>query len=316
MPAFAAYAPGKIILFGEHAVVYGRPAIAVPVTQVKARAVILAEPLAITSTIRIEAPDINLSSEMAALPEDNPLRLTIQNTLAAMNVTSIPAFTLRITSTIPVASGMGSGAAVSVAIIRAVSAFFGCRLDDEKVSVLAYQTEMHYHGTPSGIDNTVVAFARPVYFERGRPIQTFSIGRAFTIVIGDTGIQSSTASVVGAVRKGWQTDPKTSEMLFDAIGAIAPQARQAIERGQPELLGPLMNQNHTLLQQLGVSSPELDRLVDSARAAGACGAKLSGAGGGGNMIALASDDNAAAIARILKENGAVNTILTTVSQPE
>jgi mevalonate kinase len=288
----------------------------VPVTQVKARVVVLAEPLSNSGAIRIEAPDINLSSDMAALPADNPLRTTIQNTFAALNAVSIPAFTLRITSTIPVASGMGSGAAVSVAIIRAVSAFLGQSLPNEKVSALAYQTEKHYHGTPSGIDNTVVTFARPVYFELGRPIQTFSIGRPFTIVIGDTGIQSSTAEVVGAVRQRWQDNPDPIEGLFAAIGAIASKARQAIERGQSELLGQLMDENHSLLQQLGVSTPELDRLVEYARAAGAWGAKLSGAGGGGNIIALAPDEKAAEIARILQENGAVHTILTTVSQPE
>jgi mevalonate kinase len=310
MPAIAASAPGKIILFGEHAVVYGRPAIAVPVEQVQARAVILAEPLAPSGQVTIDAPDIHLHAALEDLPSRHPLRMTVQNTLAALNITTPPAFTVMVSSTIPLASGLGSGAAVSVAIIRSISAFLGKPLPDEKVSALAYQTEQLYHGTPSGIDNTVITYARPVYFQRGQPIQTFSIARPMTMVIGDSGIQSSTARVVGAVRAHWQADPASVEALLDAIGTVVLQARLAIEQGNLDVLGSLMDNNHRLLQQLGVSCPKLDRLVDAARSAGASGAKLSGAGGGGNMIALTTRDVAAAVATALKNAGAVRTITT------
>ncbi len=312
MPAISASAPGKIILFGEHAVVYGRPAIAVPVEQVRARAAIQAEPLVTPGSVLIEAPDIHLSTTLEELPPNHSLRATIENTLAALKVSVPPAFTLRVSSTIPVAAGMGSGAAVSVAIIRAISAFLGSPLADEQVSALAYQSEMLYHGTPSGIDNTVITYARPVYFERGKPIQTFAIARPFTIVIGDSGVSSSTAEVVGDVRKGWQTDPARFEAIFDTIGAIASQARQIIAHGKPDALGALMDKNQACLEQLGVSSPELDRLVSAARQAGALGAKLSGAGRGGNMIALVSPYNAAAVAAALVRAGAKGTIITKI----
>jgi mevalonate kinase len=207
---------------------------------------------------------------------------------------------------------MGSGAAISVAVIRVVATFLGRQLPDEQVSALTYEVEKIYHGTPSGIDNTVVTYAMPVYFIKGQPIQTFTVNRPFTIVIGNTGVRSPTSVAVGDVRKNWQADPEPSETLFAQIGEIARQSRQVIKAGQIEALGPLMDKNHKLLQALTVSSPELDKLVNAARQAGALGAKLSGGGRGGNMIALVNTDNAAAIAQALIDAGATDTITTVV----
>ena len=313
MPAFLAKAPGKIILFGEHAVVYGRPAIAVPVKQVQVEAIVRADPRGTAGNIRIQAPNVNLDANLADLPEDHPLARAIQGVIASLGIDRLPACTLRITSTIPVAAGLGSGAAVSVAAIRAVSAFLGRPLPDERVSALAYEVEKLHHGTPSGIDNTVVTYARPVYFVRGQPVETFAVPVPFTIVIGDTGISSPTSIAVGDLRQDWQADPARYEPVFDAVGQIAIQARQAIARGRPEVLGPLMDQNHAWLCEMGVSSPELDRLVAAARKAGALGSKLSGGGRGGNMIAIASPQKAPEIAQALEENGAKRTIITDVS---
>ncbi|RPI33060.1 MAG: mevalonate kinase [Chloroflexota bacterium] len=312
MPAFTATAPGKIILFGEHAVVYGQPAMAVPVTGVQARAVALAAPRAEPGMVQIQAPDIGLEAFLHTLPVDHPLAAAVGGVFKALGVSRPPAFTLRITSTIPVAAGMGSGAAVSVAIIRAVSAFLGHPFSVEQVSALAFEVEKLHHGTPSGIDNTVVAYARPVYFVRGRPLETFTTPQPLTIVIGDTGVASPTAIAVGDVRSAWQADPGPYEALFLRIGQVVRSARAAIERGQVSSLGPLMDENHHLLRQIGVSSPELEHLVESARQAGALGAKLSGGGRGGNMIALASAENAAIIARRLEEAGATRTLITTI----
>ncbi|MFQ5615374.1 MAG: mevalonate kinase [Anaerolineales bacterium] len=167
MQTFTASAPGKIILFGEHAVVYGQPAIAVPVTQVQATATVEPIPGEMLGTGHIIAPQINLDAVMGELPPDNPLVTAIRNLQTALGAGEHLAFRLRIHSTIPVAAGLGSGAAVSAAVIRAFSAFLGRVLPDEDVSVLAYQVEKIHHGTPSGIDNTVVVYARPVYFIRG-----------------------------------------------------------------------------------------------------------------------------------------------------
>jgi mevalonate kinase len=314
MPAFSASAPGKVILFGEHAVVYHRPAIAVPVQQVAAKAVVTANPRGAAGQVRIQAPGIGLESLLDELPADQPLAAAIHNTTKALGVGRIPACTIKITSTIPVAAGLGSGAAVSVAILRALSAYLGHPLSDEQVCRLAYEVEKIHHGTPSGIDNTVVTYARPVYYVKDRPIEQLHARQPFTIVIGDTGIQSPTAAAVGDVRKAWQKHKDSYEAYFDSTGAIADAARSAIESGMIEVLGPLMDANHGLLRKMGVSCPELERLVEAARAGGASGAKLSGGGRGGNMIALVNAKRAEQVASALMRAGAVRTITTQIKE--
>jgi len=312
MPAVTATAPGKIILFGEHAVVYGRPAIAVPVSQVRARAVISANPRAPAGKVHIQAPDVNLDSALDQLPPTHPFGLTIINVLDELGLESAPACTVRVTSTIPLAAGLGSGAAISVAMMRAFSAFLGRPLPEERISELVFEVEKIYHGTPSGIDNTVVTYNLPVYFVRGQPVELLRIKQPFVFVIGDSGIKSPTAVTVGDVRQRWKANPTQYETLFDEIGNIAKDAKVAIEAGRPIELGALMDKNHDLLRRIDVSSPELDSLVVAARTAGALGAKLSGGGRGGNMIALAAPETSQSVADALKGYGASRVIITCV----
>jgi mevalonate kinase len=319
MPAFTATAPGKIILFGEHAVVYGQPAIAAPVSQVQARAVVRAEPRQRPGEVRIQAPDIELEANLEELSGDHPLAVAFRVLFSALGVQRPPALSVRLTSTIPIAAGLGSGAAVSVALFRALSAFLGHPLEDETVCRLVYEVEKVHHGTPSGIDNTVVTFARPIFFQRGSEgnglrsnFQLLEVPRPFNILIADTGIPSPTAIAVGDVRRARETEPERYEELFSAIGNIARKAREAIVKGRPEDIGLLMEQNHALLREIGVSSPVLDQLVQVARRAGAQGAKLSGGGRGGNMISLVDPGTAQQVSQALVEAGAARTILTTV----
>jgi mevalonate kinase len=312
MPAFTKTAPGKVILFGEHAVVYGRPAIAVPVQQVRARAIVIANPLADSGEVKIQAPDIELEATFGDLPSDHPIYCAINGVQKTLGITRLPAFILRIVSNIPIASGLGSGAAVTVAIIRALSEFLGHPLPPERVSELAFEVEKLHHGTPSGIDNTVITYAKPVFFIKGDTFETIHLPEPFTIVIADTGIQSPTAVVVGDLRRCWQEDPAYYTTLFDTVGKISVEARWAIENGQPQRLGTLMDENHEILSQMGVSSPELDHLVEVARDAGALGAKLSGGGRGGNIIALVDPVKASEIEKVLLDRGATNTIVTIV----
>lgn len=327
MPAFTASAPGKIILFGEHSVVYGQPAIAVPLGQVRARAYVTANlpgnvparetPSAagkVYSTVTIEAPDIGLISNLAELPADHPLSRAILSVFETLHVVLAPACTVRIRSTIPLAAGMGSGAAVSVAVMRALSAFLGQPLPLEQVCALAYEVEKIHHGTPSGIDNSVVAYNQAVFFVRGQPLQFLQLPVPFTIVIGDSGLSSPTGEVVSDVRRRWQIDPHAYDELFASAGQVARQARMLIENGTPEEMGPLMNHNHSLLAQMGVSSPELDDLVEAARRAGALGAKLSGGGRGGAMVALVRAQDASQVANALREAGAARVIQTIVAK--
>ncbi|MCZ7551341.1 MAG: mevalonate kinase [Anaerolineae bacterium UTCFX2] len=312
MPAISASASGKIILFGEHAVVYGRPAIAAPVEQVRARVVVTAEPRRRLGSVLIQTPDLGGQAYLDELPQDDPLGLAMRLTLEHLGVSRPPACTLWVSSTIPIAAGLGSGAAISVALCRAFAEFLGAELPAETVSDLAFEVDRIHHGTPSGIDNTVIAYAQPIFFVRGQPIQLLQPASQFTLIIGDTGVRSPTAAAVGDLRKAWQADPERYEPLFDAAAEIAIRARGWIESGQVQRLGALMDENHVLLCEMGVSSAELDRLVEAARAAGAWGAKLSGGGRGGNMLALAPPERTAAIAESLRQHGATRTITTTV----
>jgi mevalonate kinase len=324
----SASAPGKIILFGEHAVVYGRPALAVPVLQVHADVTTdLSTDSIADSRIRtdfsggdwrsrifIEAPDIGLFSTLDVLlleQPPHPLAAVIINLFQFLGVRP-PPLRIRVTSTIPVASGLGSGAAVSVALIRALSSVVHRPLSDEDVNALAYEIEKLHHGTPSGIDNTVITYAQPVYFVKGQPIETFHVGAPFTLVIADTGVSAPTKESVGDVRKLWEADKPRWERVFDRVADIARQARTAIETGNISALGPLMDANHALLQTLTVSSVELDRLVLTAKNAGAEAAKLSGGGRGGNMIALVQPQRAEAVATALRSAGARSTLTTII----
>ena len=305
-------APGKIILFGEHAVVYGRPALAAPVTQVMATATVSANS---RGGVWVEAPNINLSAELSSLAPNHPLVSVINSVFSNLKIKRPPACTVYLQSTIPVAAGLGSGAAVSVAILRALSAFLGKPFTDEKVNGLAFEAEKIYHGMPSGIDNTVVTYARPVYFIKDQLIKTFRVGAPFTIVIGDTGISAPTKESVGALHKLHKANPARWEKVFDRVGEIVWDARQAIERGDIPDLGKLMDANQALLQEMTVSSAELDTLIETARKSGALGAKLSGGGRGGNMIALVTKEKAPNMAEALLTAGAKRAIITTI-QPK
>jgi mevalonate kinase len=305
----SASAPGKVILFGEHAVVYGRPALAVPVQAVQARAFV--EPAA--GGFWIDAPAIGESYRLDEALRDagDPLALAVHLVCRRAEV-AVPEARLRLDSTIPMASGLGSGAAVCTAAVRALAAHLGLRLEPAEVAGMVFETEKLLHGTPSGIDNTVVAFEQPVYFVRGQAPRPLRVARPFRLLIGDTGRPSPTRVTVGDVRAGRADDPARYERLFDAIGSIAEAARDLIEAGRPEQLGPLMTRNHALLRELGVSSPELDGLVSAACRAGAGGAKLSGGGRGGNMLALVDEATAPAVQAALLGAGAANVLSTVV----
>jgi mevalonate kinase len=304
-------APAKIILFGEHAVVYGEPAIAVPVSQLRAKA-------AVTSGtgLTIVASDIDETLPVSVDTDiiDNALARMARLTLDFFN-SPPPNATITVTSEIPLASGLGSGAAVSTALGRAVTQALGKTIVDEDLNRLVYEVERLHHGTPSGIDNTVIVYERAVYFVRGEPLQTLSIGQPITLLIGDTGKTALTHYAVGDVRKFYEQQPEVAKPLIEAAGEVAKEARSALEKGDIRKLGQLADENHSLLQKLTVSSPELDNLVNRARDAGAVGAKLSGGGRGGNMIAFVENHMVESVTAALQEAGAVR-VIKTVLKPE
>ncbi|MGH2522955.1 MAG: mevalonate kinase family protein, partial [Anaerolineales bacterium] len=185
------------------------------------------------------------------------------------------------------------------------------------------------HGTPSGIDNTVIAYEQPVYFVKGQPPEVFTVAQPFHLLIADTGIRSPTKITVGDVRAAWRREPERYEQMFRAIGEIVREAREIMESnisrllptsGAPQgcfanvglLVGALMTRNHALLREMDVSSPELDALAESALDAGALGAKLSGGGRGGNLIALVTPETEGAVRAALERAGAKRVIGTVV----
>jgi mevalonate kinase len=307
-----ASAASKAILFGEHAVVYGRPAVAVPVSDVRALAeVTTAMP---NAGITVQAHDLGRVFRLDDPPDDAilPLQETVRNTLRHLRFpVEHMALNIAIRSRVPIARGMGSGAAVATALVRALGKHLARVLGPAAISALVFRTEAILHGTPSGIDNTVVAYERPLYYRNGRVVFV-PTPEACHLVIADSGAPSRTRDTVAQVRRGWETDRDRYEMLFDAMARCADAGREALQQGNPITLGALLFENHTLLQQLGVSTAHLDALVDAARRAGALGAKLTGGGGGGCMVALAFEEEAPAVTCALRNAGAAAVYYTVV----
>ncbi len=324
MTRVSASAPGKIILLGEHAVVYGQPALAAPVTQVQATATIDPHPQpGLRPSLRergvwIDARTLKRRYRLDEARAGDPLAAAIRLTFSSLQLpVTNHHFTLTLDSTIPIASGLGSGAAVCTAIVRALANYFQFPISNLQVSNIVFETEKLLHGTPSGIDNTVIAYGQPVYFIKGQPPQPFTVAQPFQLLIADTGLPSPTRIAVGDVRTAWQTEPERFEALFRAVGEIVRAAREVIETLKVSetfrVLGDLMNRNHDLLREMTVSCAELEALVASARRAGALGAKLSGGGRGGNMIALVAPETEAAVRAALGAAGARRVISTIIS---
>lgn len=310
-----ASAPGKLILFGEHAVVHGQPAIAVPLHAISATIEVEAAPAGTGITIALPDVQAMLSAGNNEAQADNALTYTAQLVLQKLAVNP-PDLRLMLHSTIPMGAGFGSGAAVSTALARALSSALGQPLDNPTLNELVYEVEKIHHGTPSGIDNTVIVYEQPVFFIRGQAITTFRITKPFHLLVGRVDYATPTHVTVGDVRKLHEQQPQSVGQIFATIGEIARQARRAIETGEIATLGPLMNENQALLRELTVSDTLLDNLCEVAMQAGAWGAKLSGGGRGGNFIVLVPEMTALwqPIQHALLQAGAVEVFFTTIGE--
>lgn len=294
----AACGHGKVILLGEHAVVYGSHALAAPV------------PLAVRATVQDSAAggvDMHIPrwGVKYRLNRDPAHRDSFQRSLGLVfDRLGLTERSLRIEvyPSVPRAMGLGGSAALAVAVIRALDRHFRLGLGEAEVNALAYACEEVAHGSPSGIDNTVATYGRAILYRRnevpgGAPlVQNLEIARPVPLVIGISGHESLTARTVGEVRTAWQRSPGLYEAIFRQIDGLALQGVAALRRGDLEHLGDLMNVCHGLLNALRVSSRELEELVQIAREHGALGAKLTGGGGGGSIIALCPERREAVIA--------------------
>lgn len=281
---------GKVILLGEHAVVYGRHAIALPLP--------LATSAVVTDAghgVELLIPRWGVEYQLAKPPAE---RRSFERAAGAiLDRLGLTDRNLRIEvfPDVPRGMGLGGSAAIAVAIIRALDRHFGLHLSDAQVNDLAYLSEEIAHGQPSGIDNTLATYGRPLVYRRGTPplVEPLYLRRPLRLVVGMTRSEGLTAKTVGNVRAARERNPRLYEKIFDDIDALVLQGVAAIRDDDIAALGELMNICQGLLNALQVSTPELERLIGIARGAGALGAKLTGGGGGGAMIALCADDTTA-----------------------
>ncbi|HUO83168.1 MAG TPA: hydroxymethylglutaryl-CoA reductase, degradative [Gammaproteobacteria bacterium] len=278
---------GKVIFLGEHAVVYGRHAIAAPI------------PLAVQARVRDRDDGVHLVIPRWGIEHQlqrDPARRQSYEKPAALILEKLGlqdrSLQIEVFPNVPRAMGLGGSAALAVAIIRALDAHYELGLSADEINALAFEGEKLAHGQPSGIDNAVATYGRFLCFRPGEPpvIREVRPARPIPLVIGMSGVESLTARMVARVRAAWQRHPRLYERIFDDIDAVALEGVEAIEGGDLARLGELMNVCQGLLNSLQVSSWEIEELVQIARDHGALGAKVTGGGGGGSMIALCPDD--------------------------
>lgn len=302
-----ATAHGKVILLGEHAVVYESHAIAAPI------------PLAIQATIHQADEGVHLVIPRWGVEEklqkgaDHKYSIykslfLILNRLGLRDKD----MQIEIFPHIPRAAGLGGSAALAVAIIRALSSYFKLKITDEEVSNLAYESELIAHGSASGIDNTLATYGKFTLFKKGTPpfMQNIKVPKPIPIVIGLTGIESLTAKMVAKVKQGREENQSLYDQIFDEINNLVMKSVEAIKAYDLVKLGEYMTQNQGLLNAIQVSSPELEEIIAVSRKNGALGAKLTGAGGGGAAIALCPD-NSEKISLAIKKAG-YHTVTTQI----
>lgn len=310
MPAVSVSVPGKIILCGEHAVVYGYGAIALPVKQVHMRAMVSAEPLAPSGRVTLVAKDSGVEGVLEDLPADAPLRVALERLRDELGLGHFPAMQVRLSGDIPTSGGMGASAAVAVALVRAVTRFLGIAATEERVLGLAQALENAFHGNASGIDPSTIVLETPIFFTRGEGARPLHVRAPFALVIADSGERRETRRAIGSIREQWDASEERVRSRFERIGQISAEVRSLLEEGGSLVrTGDLLNENHDLLRELGLSTGLLEQLVQAGLAAGALGAKLSGGGMGGCMFALTRPEDAPGVSAGLERAGAVRTIV-------
>jgi len=301
MPAISRSACGKAILLGEHAVVHNQPAIAVPLSSKRVKITVEPHILAPTAKIRVFSPLLDLDQDLTTLQENHPVFQAVRLTLSELNILQTPSCTLHITSTLPISSGLGSSAALAVATTRALSEFLGHPLDLETVNRIAFECETYVHGKPSGIDNTVVTYEKPILFQKDEKIEIFQPGKSFLFVLADSGVYKSTWTTVALLSQELEKEPARIRPKLEEIGQLSVQGKQALLDGDISSLAAAINHNQSILEVLDLSCPELDLLIAKSKEAGALAAKLTGGGKGGHILALVEENSLQPVLEILQE---------------
>jgi mevalonate kinase len=288
-----ASAPAKVILFGEHFVVYGEPALVVAIDK---RAYVKVENRS-DKRLCLRSTKLNLAGyfengiftiEQGDAKEGKlkfePVMMVVEKVLEKYG--EKVGLNVEINSTVPVGAGLGSSAAIVAAATAAVGTLLNVKMPREDAFRIALEAEKTVHGTPSGIDPAVATFGGTLLFQIDTGFKPLDVAIDIPLVIGDTGVERSTRSQVEKVRETREKYPQVVEPMMEAAREIVLRAIEALKENDLETLGGLMNMNHALLYGIGVSAESLEWLIHAARKAGALGAKLTGAGGGGCMIAL------------------------------
>lgn len=302
MQATRSSAPAKVILFGEHFVVEGQPAIAAAISL---RAHVTVEP-ADTDGILVYSKNLGLLEEYRFAERGawsgKMLSIAIAAYTAMESLGRKSGVKVTVDSEIPPGSGMGSSAAVAVATTHATFRAFGEEPDLKEVSRIAFEAEKVVHGKPSGIDNTVATYGGVIAYRKGEgfiPLKAELNG--VRLVLADSGVPRNTGEMVKRVLELKNTYPSVLEPLYHAAGRLVVEAARRLEEGDYESLGRLMNVNHGFLSAIGVSTLELEKLVYTARRAGALGSKLTGAGGGGFIVALVTAEKEKEVVEALRQ---------------
>ncbi len=312
------YAPGKVILFGEHAVVYGQPAIAATIDR--------GIRVAVSQGAHDDGPIMRSNGAglpMRAKPDphgDGPqaLREALATVVQLQGVRA-KRLSFTVDAEIPAGAGLGSSAALAIALLRGTAQYFGePALDFDTLVKRAFVIERVFHGNPSGVDHATIAHGGCVVYQRDVGADTFAVSalvlkRRLRLAVGIAGPHAGTKSAVAALRDRATRHPAHYQRIYDSIGDIARAARGHLADGALGAVGELMDLNHGLLNALGVSTPAIEALVSIARDRGALGAKLSGAGGGGAVIALVDDDPAPVVSAF--EAAGFAAFATQIDQP-
>ncbi len=298
-----ATAPGKMILFGEHSVVYRGPAILLAVDR---RASVVASKRD-DKRVYIDSEDLGFSGyfdngEYTAVTGKvwrgrNMAALEVATRKVMAHLGAEGGVNLKVRSMIPIAVGLGSSAAVCVATTAAVGELFDGNLSKEKIAELSLEGEKVIHGNPSGADNSIATYGGIMRYERGVGLKRLKLDKPLPFVIGNTRKKRSTRNMVEGVKELKDRNPEVVDPIIYTMAGLSQTGLDALLRRDTDKLGDLMNINHGLLTSIGVSTQELDDLVYAARREGALGAKLTGAGGGGCMIALAEEEHLGMVER-------------------
>jgi mevalonate kinase len=291
-----AIAPAKIILFGEHFVVLGKPAIAMAI-DLHAHVSVKE----FNHGIHVESNKLNSFNQKDLEKSLKPIKLAAQSTLDHIGISGV-GLNIKVNSFIPIGVGLGSSAAVSVATIAAVTRFFGVNLDRREMCELAFIPEKEVHGKPSGIDQTTSIYGGIISFKPNKGFKRIPC-KELQLVVGNTKIIRSTKVLVSQVKELLDKKKDYAIELQKSYESLYEEAVKAIRVKDFNKIGELMIENHELLKKLGVSHEKLDKFVEKAVEAGAFGAKLTGAGGGGCMIALTDEEKRDRIAKAISGIG-------------